>query len=94
MPRSQASPSSHRKTQFPQTLKKYVGGVPSPVPSDGKELGVSGKVGGPRALHCLPFPSVDVSLSAFYFQDNKKKKVSSNLEKVNVLWVEREACER
>lgn len=59
----------------------------------GKELGVLGKVGAPRALHCLPFPSVDVSLSAFYFQDNKKKKVPSNLEKVNVLWVEREACE-
>lgn len=36
MPRRQASPSSHCKTPFPQTLKKYVGGAPSPVPSDGR----------------------------------------------------------
>lgn len=43
---------------------------------------------------CLPFPSIDVSLSAFYFQDKKKKKVPSDLEKVSVLWVEREVCER
>lgn len=40
------------------------------------------------------FPSIDVSLSAFYFQDKKKKKVPSDLEKVSVLWVEREVCER
>lgn len=38
-------------------------------------------------------PCIDMSLSAFYFQD-KKKKVPSDLEKVSVVWVEREeACE-
>lgn len=64
-------------------------------PLAGKELGVSFgwfcKVG--ASGQCLPFPSIDVSLSAFYFQDKKKKKVPSDLEKVSVLWVEREVCE-
>ena len=37
-------------------------------------------------------PSIGVSPSAFYFQD-KKKKGPSDLEKVSILWVEREEGE-
>ena len=53
----------------------------------GKELGVYlgwfWKVG---------TPSIGVSPSAFYFQ-KKKKKGPSDLEKVSILWVEREEGE-
>lgn len=47
-----------------------------------------------RAVHFhLPSHTISVTLSALYFQDKKKKKVPSDLEKVNVLWVKREGCE-
>lgn len=43
-------------------------------------------------LH-LPSRVISVTQSAFYFQDKKKKKVPSDLEKVSVLWVQREGRE-
>lgn len=96
MPRSPASPSSHHKTPFPQTLKKYAGGVPSPLSSVGRVVSGWEGVGSifrvvlegghawDSALH-LPASIFAVTLSAFRFQDDKKKKVPSDLEKVSVL---------
>lgn len=105
MPRSQASPSSHRKAPLPQTLKKYVSGAPSPVPRVGRVVSGWQGVGsifwmvleggctqGSSLWSSLP-PVIGVTLSAFHFQDNKKKKVPSDLAKVNVVRVAREGCE-
>lgn len=48
----------------------------------------------PRAVHLhLPSRVISVTQFAFYFQDKKKKKVPSDLEKVSVLWVQREGRE-
>lgn len=95
MPRSPASPSSHHKTPFPQTLKKYAGGVPSPLSSVEGGLCWEGVGSVCRVVleggHawdsalCLPASIFTVTLSAFRFQDDKKKKVPSDLEKVSVL---------
>lgn len=50
--------------------------------------------GVPRAVHLhLPSRIISVTQSVFYFQDKKKKKVPSDLEKVSVLWVQREGRE-
>lgn len=106
MPRSQVSPSSRRKAPLPQALKKYVSGAPSQPCAQGWQGGLwlAGSWeylldGFGRWVHpgqftlVFPPPVIGVTLSAFHFQDDKKKKVPSDLAKVNVVRVAREGCE-
>lgn len=93
MPQNRASPNSLHKTLLPQKLRRYAGGHSNPVPvsgavtlwEGGEDLSDVSCRWACRATQLqLPSPStIQASPPAFCFQDTKKNKVPSELEKVS-----------